>query len=182
MKTEKILIAENEAVYNELIQYEQLKRANGKTLISMLKGLAIDLNKVNDWKTDVEQPLSKQFPKASIAFNVQSSGIENEFNSAKNFFEKNQSLISFEQFTDEDIENIKESSRIFIEDPSQIEVYTLFHTILNSAKRLKELNVKMELEELRLVNVCFYGGNRYQELILSPRELTATLMKLSSLK
>lgn len=177
MKNNRILLSENEVAATELIQYHQLKAANGKTLLSKLDKMGLTFECVDNWDQVIEA-LTKDYPNAKLLFNLQAAGIEDQYNEAEAFYQKNYSVLSFEPLTDQQIEAIKESSRVYADQPNQIEAYNLFQSIVNNAKRLKELGVRMELEELYKVNICLQGGNRYQELSLSQKELTATLMKL----
>lgn len=178
MKNNRILLSENEAAANELIQYNEIKVANGKTLLSKLDKMGLTLTSVSDWKLEVEQPLSKQFPNASITFNVQSAGIDEEYISAKNFFEKNQSIISFEEFTEEQAEAIREEQRHYAESPQQLKAYGLMQTVVDSLLRLSELGVKLNLDELYQVSYLFTGGNRHAPLQVNKREQISVLMKL----
>ena len=83
----RILLKENENSYNEIIANEKIAYSNGKTLLSMLDKLGLTVSKVDSWQL-IEQEFTKDYPKASLTFNLQANGIETEFRDAEAFYLK----------------------------------------------------------------------------------------------
>lgn len=178
MKNNRILLNENTEAANELIIYHQLKSSNGQKLISMLDCLGLTLTNVSDWHLEVEQPLSKQFPNASVTFNVEAAGLKPEYEEAEAFYLKNRHNMSFETFTEGQAENIREQARLYAEGANQIEAHKHFTSIVESLTKLKELGIRIEVDETYRLSPVFAGGNRFESLRLVPKELNAVLMKL----
>ncbi|MBZ4044505.1 hypothetical protein [Flavobacterium hibisci] len=174
----RILLDENKEAANELITYHQLKVSNGHKLISMLDRIGLTLTHVSDWYLEVEQHLSKQFPNASVTFNVEAAGLKSEYEEAEAFYLKNRYNMSFEPFTEDQAENIREQARLYAEGAGQIEAHKHFTSVVESLTRLKELGIRIDIDEAYRLSPVFAGGNRFESLRLVPKELNAVLMKL----
>lgn len=155
----RILLKENEASSNEMIQNSKKAYSNGKTLLSMLDKLGLTVESVNDWAA-IEQEFKKDYPKAPLTWNLQANGIETEYREAEDFYLKHRHALRFEPLTDAMIEEIKESQRVYADKPKQIEAIQLFDTIKDSLLRLKELGVPMDLNKTYLINRVLIGDHR----------------------
>jgi len=178
MKNNKILLSENSEVYNDLIAYENLKSQNGTTLLTMLDKMGLTFERVEDWN-DVIEAVTKDYPKANLHFNLNANGIYEQYQEAEAFFLQNRSVMSFTILSDNEIEAIKESSRIYADTPAQIEAHGLFQNVVDSLTRLKEMGVRIEADELYQVSRVFAGGDRHTPLQIDKKNLATTLMKLN---
>lgn len=173
----KILIKENVAASNEIIANERSAANNGKTLLSMLDKLGLTLDTVSDWGA-IEQEFTKDYPKASLTFNLQANGIETAYRNAEAFYLKNRHALRFEPLTDGEIESIKESQRVYAAG-SQIEAIELFNKIKDSLLKLKELGVPMDLNKAYLINRVLIGDHRENPpLKIDPTALYHNLINL----
>ena len=157
--SKRILLKENENSYNEIISNSKTAYSNGKTLLSMLDKLGLTVSKVDSWQL-IEQEFTKDYPKASLTFNLQANGIETEFRDAEAFYLKHRLQMSFGPLTDEQIENIKESQRVYATTESQIKAIELFNTVKDSLLKLKDLGVPMDLNKTYLINRVLIGDHR----------------------
>ena len=173
----KILIKENVAVSNEIIANERSAANNGKTLLSMLDKLGLTLDTVSDWGA-IEQEFTKDYPKASLTFNLQANGIETAYRNAEAFYLKNRHALRFTAVTDGEIESIKESQRVYAAG-SQIEAIELCNKIKDSLLKLKELGVPINLNKTYLVSKVLIGDERLQDpLVIDPKTLYQDLINL----
>ncbi|HSD06969.1 hypothetical protein [Flavobacterium sp.] len=174
----RILLKENEAVSNELIQLENLKFNNGKRLISMLAGIGLNISKVDNWQA-IEQEFMKDYPKANLLFNLQANGIESEYKEAEAFYLKNRYVMTFEAVTPEQIEDIKEKCRVYADQANQIEAHDLINTVVDSLNRLDQLDFKMDLGIIYQISRVFYADTRVKPpLKVDQKSLVSTLVNL----
>lgn len=174
----KILLHENTNAYNELITNAKNAYSNGKTLLSMLDKLGLTVESVNDWAA-IEQEFIKDYPKAPLTFNLQANGIETEYREAEAFYLKHRLQMSFEPLTDEQIENIKESQRVYTTNEKQIEAIELFTTIKDSLLKLKDLGVVLDLNKTYIVSKVLIGDHRESPALkVDPTALYHTVINL----
>ena len=176
--SKRILLKENEASSNEMIQNSKNAYSNGKTLISMLDKLGLQVESVNDWAA-IEQEFKKDYPRASLKFNIDANGITEQYGEAETFYLKHRLQMSFEPFTDEQIEAIKENQRVYADQPNQIEAFELFNTVKDSLLRLQEIGVKIDLNKTYLVNRVLIGDERQKPALkIDPKAMYHTLVNL----
>lgn len=174
----RILLKENEATYNELIQLENLKFNNGKTLISMLAGIGLTVDKIDDWQA-IEQEFTKDYPKATLLFNLQANGIEAQYKEAETFYLKNRYVMRFEQITNDQAESLKEQYRVYADQPNQLEAYDLIHKTVQNLNRLDQLGVKFDFGIIYEVSRLFHGDQRETPaLSVNQKVLVSTLTNL----
>ena len=173
----KIIIKENVAASNEIIANERSAANNGKTLLSMLDKLGLTLDTVSDWGA-IEQEFTKDYPKASLTFNLQANGIETAYRNAEAFYLKNRHALRFTAVTDGEIESIKESQRVYAAG-SQIEAIELFTTIKDSLLKLKDLGVVLDLNKTYIVSKVLIGDHRESPALkIDPTALYHTVINL----
>ena len=173
----KILIKENVAASNEIIANERSAANNGKTLLSMLDKLGLTLDTVSDWGA-IEAQFTKDYPKAPLTFNLQANGIETQYRDAEAFYLKHRHALRFEPLTDEQIQAIKETQKVYAAG-SQIEAIELFNTVKDSLLRLKDLGVSMDLNKAYLINRVLIGDHRENPpLKIDPTALYHNLINL----
>lgn len=174
----KILLNEMAVVANELIEREQLKYSNGQTILSKLKSLGLSVSKVDDWQA-IEQEFTKDYPKASLSFNLQANGIEDQYREAEAFYLKNRYVMTFEAVSSGQIEDIKENCRVYADQPNQIEAHGLIHSVVDSLNKLDALGVKFDFNVLYQVSRLFYGDSRATpQLKVDQKTLVNTLVNL----
>ena len=177
MNTTKILIKENTGASNEIITNERTAASNGKTLLSMLDKLGLTVDSVNDWGA-IEAQFTKDCPKAPLTFNLQANGIETQYRDAEAFYLKHRHALRFEPLTDEQIQAIKETQKVYAAG-SQIEAIELFNTVQDSLLRLKDLGVSMDLNKAYLINRVLIGDHRENPpLKIDPTALYHNLINL----
>ena len=157
--SKKILLSENANSYNEIIANAKKAYSNGITLLSMLDKLGLTVESVNDWQS-IEQEFKKDYPRASLKFNIDANGITEQYGEAEAFYLKHRLQMSFEPLTDAMIEEIKESQRVYTTNEKQIEATELFTTIKDSLLRLQEIGVKIDVNKTYLVNRVLIGDER----------------------
>ena len=178
MTTTKILLLENEIISDEIIQDARRAFSNGQVLISKLDKLGLTVESVNDWEA-IELEFIKDFPKAPLTFNLQANGIETEFRDAEAFYVKHRHALRFEPITDEQIEEIKESQRVYADKPKQIEAIELFNTVKDSLLKLKDLGVVLDLNKTYLINRVLIGDDRESPALkVDPTALYHTVINL----
>ncbi len=158
MKT-KILLNENTTAYNEVIANAKQYYSNGKTLLTMLEKLGLTFDSLNDWEV-VERELSKDFPKATLKFNLQALGIEALYIEAETFYLKHRHTLSFEPLTDDQAEAIREKQRVYADKESQIEAFELFNTVKDSLLKLQALGIAINIDKTYLVSRVLIGDSR----------------------
>lgn len=174
----KILIKENQVISNEAISIEKQNYSNGKTLLQMLDKLGLTLTSVNDWGA-IEREFTKDYPKASLTFNLQANGIESDYRAAEAFYVKNQHRLRFEPLTDEQAEAIREKHRVYASTEKQIEAHGLLSEITDKLNRLIELGVNVDVNKTYLVNRVFEGDPRQKPAIqMNQRSLSELLINL----
>lgn len=174
----KILLHENANAYNEIIANAKNAYINGKTLLSMLDKLGLTVESVNDWAA-IEQEFTKDYPKAPLTFNLQANGIETEYREAEAFYLKHRQRLSFEPITDEQIESIKESQRVYTTNEKQIEAVNLFNTIKDNLLKLKDLGVVLDLNKTYIVSKVLIGDHRESPALkIDPTALYHTVINL----
>ena len=178
MTTTKILLLENENSYNEIISNSKTAFSNGQVLISKLDKLGLTVESVNDWEA-IELEFIKDFPKAPLTFNLQANGIETEFRDAEAFYVKHRHALRFEPITDEQIEEIRESQRIYTTNENQVRAIELFNTIKDSLLKLKDLGVVLDLNKTYLINRVLIGDDRESPALkVDPTALYHTVINL----
>jgi hypothetical protein len=170
-ESQKILLSENDVLANAALTNEQHKINNAKALLAMLQKLGLTVDSVSDWG-EIEPHFRKDYPKATLQFNIEANGIEEPYRAAEAFFQKNWQSLRFEPMTEQEIEDIKEQHRIYAETPGQIEAYNLIHSIKDNFNRLHSFGVKMDLNSLYDVIACFGSSlNSNNPLQISERHL-----------
>lgn len=174
----KILLHENTNAYNELISNAKNAYSNGINLISKLDKLGLTVSKVENWEA-IELEFKKDYPKATIQFNIDANGITEQYREAEAFYLKHRLQMSFEPLTDAEIESIKESKRVYTTNVKQIEVIELFDTIKESLLRLKDLGIDINVNKTYLVNRVLIGDDRQKPfLTIDPKALYQTVINL----
>lgn len=174
----RILLKENEVIYNEVIYNEQQQFENGKTLLRLLAKIGIEKTEVTNW-SEIESLVSVDYPKATIQFNIDANGITEQYRESEAFHLKHYQRLSFEPITPEQIEAIKEKHRIYATTEKQIEVHGLVNTVVDSLNRLIELGMDINVNKAYIVNRAFYGDLREKPpLKVNQSHLTETLMYL----
>lgn len=176
--TERILVKFNNATFDELIQYEKLKYNNGLKLIGMLGRLGLNLKEIDSWDA-VEQHFKMDYPKATLQFNLQANGIEDDYRTTEAFYLKNQSLLAYEPLTESRTEAIREQCSIYAERPEQLEIYNIVHRIVTDLNRLTELGLKLDAGEIYNLNRVFDRNPRdTPSIIVNQTELAGALIHL----
>ena len=156
----KILLKENEIISDEIIQDARRAFSNGQTLLSMLAKLGLIVESVNDWTEQVEQHFMTPFPKAPLTFSLQAEGIETEYREVEAYYLKHRHALRFEPVTQIEIEQIRESQRIYTTNENQVRAIELFNTIKDSLLELKNMGVPMDLNKTYLINRILVGDER----------------------
>lgn len=174
----KILIKENAAASNERIANAKKAYSNGRTILSMLEKLGLKMDSVNEWQP-IEDYFRTDYPKAPLKFNLEANGIETEYREVEAFYLKYRHALRFEPVTDQEIEDIKEKSRIYTTNDKQIEAYELFHRIAADLTCLKALKVHIEVGKIHTVTRVLAGHwSDNPPIQINQRELADTLMDL----
>ena len=176
--TKRILLKENEAISNELISNAKNAYSNGINLISKLDKLGLTVSKVENWEA-IELEFKKDYPKATIQFNIDANGITEQYRKAEAFYLKHRLQMSFEPITDEQIESIKESQRVYTTNEKQIEAIELYTTIKDSLLKLKDLGVVLDLNKTYIVSKVLIGDHRESPALkIDPTGLYHTVINL----
>lgn len=176
--SKRILLKENEASSNEIIANAKNAYSNGITLLSMLDKLGLTLSKVENWEA-IESSLMTDYPKATIQFNIDANGITEQYREAEAFYLKHRQRLSFEPITDEQIESIKESQRVYATTESQIKTIELFNTVKDSLLKLKDLGVVLDLNKTYIVSKVLIGDHRESPALkIDPTALYHTVINL----
>lgn len=174
----KILLKENEVIYNEVIYNEKQQFENGKTLLRLLAKIGIVKTELTNW-SEIESLVSVDYPKATIQFNIDANGITEQYREAEAFYLKHYQRLSFEPITPEQIEAIKEKHRIYATTEEQLEAYALINTVVDSLNRLIDLGIDINVNKTYLVNRSIDGDLREKPpLKVNQSHLTETLMYL----
>jgi hypothetical protein len=174
----KILLSEMPAFANELIQLEQLKYNNGRTILKMLNRIGLSVSEIDNWQA-IEQEFTKDYQKATLQFNLQVNGIETEYREAEAFYLKNRNVMTFEEVTPEQIEDIRENCRVYADSPAQILAHGLITTVVESLNRLDQLGVKFDFATIYEVSRLFEGDTRATpKLKVNQKTLVSTLVNL----
>ena len=174
----KILLKENEVIYNEVIYNEKQQFENGKTLLRLLAKIGIVKTELTNW-SEIESLVSVDYPKAPIQFNIDANGITEQYREAEAFYLKHYQRLSFEPITPEQIEAIKEKHRIYATTEKQLEAYALINTVVHSLNRLIELGMDINQDKIYMLNTAFEGDWRANpRLKVNQSQLTETLMYL----
>jgi hypothetical protein len=174
----RILLKENEVIYNEVIYNEQQQFENGKTLLRLLAKIGIVKTELTNW-SEIESLVTVDYPKAPIQFNIDANGITEQYREAEAFFLKHYQRLSFEPITAEQIEAMKEKHRIYATTEKQLEAYALINTVIDSLNRLIELGIDINVNKTYIVNRAFEGDPRLKPpLKVNQSHLTETLMHL----
>ena len=160
--TKRILLKENESRANVEIKEYSDAYEKGKRLLAMLKNLGYEVQRVDNWET-VEQHFTKDYPKATLSFNLNANGIEAEYLAAKDFHHRGG--LSFEALTVDKQEAIREKNRIYAETDKQIEAYNLMHRITDDLNKLESLGVKMVYSQSYLIDKVFSYDWRRPDLL-----------------
>ena len=155
----KILLKENEIISDEIIQNARIAYSNGQVLISKLNKLGLTVSKVENWEV-IELEFKKDYPKATIQFNIDANGITEQYREAEAFYLKHRLQMSFEPFTQIEIEQIRESQMIYTTNENQVIAIELFNTIKDSLLKLKDLGIVLDLNKTYIVSKVLIGDNR----------------------
>ena len=148
----KILLKENEIISDEIIQNARIAYSNGQVLISKLNKLGLTVSKVENWEV-IELEFKKDYPKATIQFNIDANGITEQYREAEAFYLKHRLQMSFEPFTQIEIEQIRESQMIYTTNENQVIAIELFNTIKDSL-------LVLDLNKTYIVSKVLIGDNR----------------------
>ena len=174
----KILLHENTNAYNELISNAKNAYSNGINIISKLDKLGLTVSKVENWEA-IELEFKKDYPKATIQFNIDANGITEQYREAEAFYLKHRLQMTFEPITDEQIDSIKESQRVYTTNEKQIEAIELFTTIKDSLLKLKDLGVVLDLNKTYIVSKVLIGDHRESPALkIDPTALYHTVINL----
>lgn len=174
----KILLHENTNAYNELISNAKNAYSNGINLISKLDKLGLTVSKVENWEA-IELEFKKDYPKASLQFNIDANGITEQYREAEAFYLKHRLQMSFEPITESQILEIKESQRVYATTEKQIEAIELFNTVKDSLLKLKDLGVILDLNKTYLVSKVLIGDPRESPALkVDPTDLYHTVINL----
>ena len=169
MSTTKILLKENEIIANEIIANARIAYSNGRTILSMLDKIGLKVDTVTDW-SEIEAQFTKDFPKATLTFNLQALGIETEYREAEAFYLKHRYTLRFTHVTDEEIEGIKEANRVYATTEKQIEIVQIFERMVNDLNRLKELGAKIDENKTYLVSRVLNGYILQKPFVMIDKE------------
>ena len=141
--TTKILLDDRTELANKVIIELSQSYENGKKMLSLLAAIGIEKSEITDWQ-EIETLCKKDFPKATIQFNIEANGIEKEYKEAEAFYLKHRNSISYSPISEEEKEINRESVRIYADTPQQIEAYNLIMQTIDNLNRLGELGVKID--------------------------------------
>ncbi len=176
--SKKILLSENANSYNEIIANAKNAYSKGKALLLMLDKLGLTVSKVDSWQ-QIEQEFKKDYPKASIQFNIDANGITEQYRETEAFYNQYRLQMSFEPITESQISDIKESQRVYTTNEKQIEAIELFTTIKDSLLRLKEIGVVLDLNKTYIVSKVLIGDHRESPALkVDPTALYHTVINL----
>lgn len=140
----RILLDQRENLSNSVIESKTRQYSNGKKLLSMLNGIGLEVEAVNDWTKEVEATFRAEYPNASLDFCLDAKGIKEPYRVAETFYKANFGNLSFEELTAEQLEAIKEQYCIFAETENQIEAFNLAHSVAKDLTRLKSLKMPID--------------------------------------
>ncbi|WP_369769244.1 hypothetical protein [Flavobacterium sp. WC2416] len=132
----RILLSENNAAAESLINQKQLGYKNGVQLLAGLAKLGLELESVNNWETDVLPHFKTDFPNSTLDFNLDSRGIKDEFKALEVFYNKNRGSLSFVAPTAEELEAIREKYRVYA-TVKQAEALEVVERVANDLNKLK---------------------------------------------
>jgi TRAP-type uncharacterized transport system substrate-binding protein len=160
----RILLKENENLSNSIIELKKTQSNNGTQILSMLNELGLSIKSFNSWSEEVEQEFRKEYPKASLDFCLDANGIKEQYKEAEAFYLKNQNNLSFEQLTNEEIEEVKEKYRAYATTEKQIEAYNLANSVVKDLNRLEDLGIRVNSHHV--MNLCsvFHSNNSKVEV------------------
>jgi hypothetical protein len=139
MKTD-LLLQDNKAAADSVINAANESYKNGLTLLRHLSGLGLEeVKEVKDWQ-EIENHFKAEYPQASLQFNLQAKNIEAPYMEAYNYYKANKGNISFEKLTEDATENIRNEYRVYATE-KQTEAYNLAHSIAADLNKLKELGL-----------------------------------------
>lgn len=148
---ERILLKEDTARFNNSISELKEAYSKGVELLKILNtDLGLNLKAVKDWQTDVIAPLTTDYPKAKLEFNLQANGLETAYNEALTLY--NKQGFRFESVSSEQIDEIREACTQYATTPQQIEAYHIIHNVVKEMDRLKELGFIRNYDNLYLVD------------------------------
>lgn len=133
----KILLLNNTAAAESAIAVVNEGYKNGMNLLSKLSDLGLELTEVKNWQKEVEPHFKQQFPNSTLDFNLEASGLKNQYFEAEQLFKTSHNLF-FVKPTTEEIEAIQEHYKVYAESEKQIEAYNLVHTVAKDLNRLNE--------------------------------------------
>jgi DNA-directed RNA polymerase beta' subunit len=153
----KYILSENTKVANELIQTEKTKIAAAQKFLSLIKPLGFD--GFTSW-SEIEDTLKQVYPKATLLFNIQAQGIEQEYNEAKEHYSRFGSSYRFEPLTDQEQQEITENVKVYTTSEAQNEVYEIVHRVVADLNKLKELGLDLNVNGIHEMHRLFAGHNR----------------------
>lgn len=137
----RILLQENENLSSSVINQKQESYKAGLFVLNGLKKLGLELQSITDFETDVVPYFKTDFPKSTLAFNLQSRGVEKEYNALFDYYNANKNGILFVEPTPVEIQSIKESYRVYASN-KQEEAHALVHSVVSDLNKLKnEFNI-----------------------------------------
>lgn len=143
----KILLDDRTELANNVLKELNQGYENGRELLKMLSALGLQLDEVTDWSA-IESHFTQQFPKATLQFNLEASGIAKAFRAAEAFYIQHKNSLTFAPMTAEEKEMHRESLRIYADTPRTIEIHGLLMQTIDNLNRLKELDAKMNFGTL----------------------------------
>lgn len=147
----KILLKEDKGAAQNAINAINQGYQDGLNLLKKLSVLGLELNEVKDWKKQIEPHFKQQFPNSSLDFNLEASGLKNQYFEAEQLYKSSHNIL-FTAPTDEELEQLKEYYRTYAESEKQIEAYTLIHDTVKNLNRIKELG--LPLNTMSVSDIC----------------------------
>lgn len=160
----RILLDDRTEFANSVLQEISQSYINGRELLKMLSALGLQVTEVTDWSA-VESHFTKQFPKATLQFNLEAFGIAKEFRTAEAFYIQHKSSLTFAPMTEQEKELHRESLRIYADTPRTIEIHGILMQTIDNLNRLKELDAKMNFGTLYNAHRIFTlsDGGKFQK-------------------
>jgi hypothetical protein len=149
-KQERIFLKENTVAFDGSIRELNQSYDKGVRLLKMLNNLGLNLKTVEDWETDVIAPLTTDYPKATLHFNLQAKGLDAVYNEALTLY--NKKGFRFSPVSSKEIDEIRETCTQYATTPQQIEAYHIIHNVIKDMNRLKEIGLFTSYDNLYTVD------------------------------
>jgi hypothetical protein len=153
----RILLKENKAAADSVINAVNENYKNGLHLLKLLAGLGLDIKEVKDWQS-IENHFKAEYPTASLDFNLDAKNIREPYMEIYSYYQSHKNKISFEKPTAEQFGEIREKHRLYADTAKQIEAHTLANSIANDLNRLKVLGMGVDSFYVSYLSPVFVGG------------------------